>query len=155
MDADDPGPARPERDDGDDPCARPLPTALAAPPAEAPRPAPDHKARWITAGALGGLGLAGVIVGSVFGMRASGQYEDANRSCQGRYCTEPGLEGHADARRSAAPLDGRLLRGRRGAGRRDDRGREHPTCEARLGGRADRARDRAGDHRGRYVLIGG
>ncbi|APR88547.1 hypothetical protein A7982_13896 [Minicystis rosea] len=85
------------------PALVPSPIARAAP-VEAPQPAPappDHKARWITAGALGGVGIAGVIVGSVFGMRASSQYKDANRSCEGRYCTQPGLDGHADARRSA------------------------------------------------------
>lgn len=67
----------------------------------APPDEPDHRARWITAGVLGGVGIAGVVAGSVFGLRAASQYKDADRSCQGRYCTQPGLDGHADASRSA------------------------------------------------------
>ncbi|MFT3774974.1 MAG: hypothetical protein QM820_57230 [Minicystis sp.] len=85
------------------PALAPLPEALpiAAPAPGEPPSAPDRKARWITAGALGGVGIAGVIVGSVFGVRAAKQYDDTKPYCEGRYCTQPGLDADASARRSA------------------------------------------------------
>jgi hypothetical protein len=85
------------------PALAPLPAGeppRAAPPID-PTPAPDRTGRWITAGVLGGVGIAGVVTGSVFGLRAKQQYQDADRYCMGRYCTQPGLDGHADATRSA------------------------------------------------------
>lgn len=62
---------------------------------------PSRAGRWIAGGALGGAGAIGVVIGSVFGLRAAQQSADADALCAGKYCWQQGLDGHAAASRSA------------------------------------------------------
>lgn len=50
---------------------------------------------------VAGAGLVGLGVGTVFGLRAASQRDDADRSCAGRFCTDAGLAEHDRARTSA------------------------------------------------------
>lgn len=50
---------------------------------------------------VGGVGVVGIGVGSAFGLRARSQQKDADAFCSGSACTQAGLDGHDDARRSA------------------------------------------------------
>jgi len=50
---------------------------------------------------VGAVGLAGIGVGSVFGLLAASQSSDADEHCEGQYCTVTGLAAHDDAETSA------------------------------------------------------
>ena len=69
----------------------------------APRPVQEESGfNWQLPGLVSlGVGGAGVLVGSYFGIRAYAQAKDADHDCTGQICTQKGLDGHADARRSA------------------------------------------------------
>jgi hypothetical protein len=89
-----------------EPAAAPPPAAIATP---APPPARDEvEARgpgWRPAAAIaaGGLGLAGVAVGTIFGLRTLSKKADADEQCEGQYCSQAGLTLHDEAR-SASTL---------------------------------------------------
>jgi len=73
-------------------------------PGEDSRPATDRASSidWRVPGyAALGLGIAGVAVGTYFGLRAYSQSKDADKSCVGSVCTQQGLDGHEAARDSA------------------------------------------------------
>jgi hypothetical protein len=65
------------------------------------QPSPGFNWRLVGAVSLG-LGGAGVLAGSYFGARAYSQAKDADQQCVGQVCARAGLDGHAEARRSAA-----------------------------------------------------
>ncbi len=65
-------------------------------------PADDGAALRTAGWIAGGVGVAGIAVMSIFGIVAAAQASSADESCDGRYCTREGLDGHADARTSAA-----------------------------------------------------
>jgi hypothetical protein len=50
---------------------------------------------------IGGAGLAGVVVGAVFGGVAASQASDADELCEGSLCTQQGLDMHDEASDSA------------------------------------------------------
>ncbi|HEU4412050.1 MAG TPA: hypothetical protein VFS43_42810 [Polyangiaceae bacterium] len=80
----------------------PPPTATAAPTAPEPEP-PSGGGNWrLPAGLVaGGVGLAGLAVGTVFGLRTLAKESDADEECEGRYCSTRGLELHDESRRAA------------------------------------------------------
>ena len=68
---------------------------------EAPPPTSDGSVQRIAGWTLGGIGLAGLVVMSVFGVKANNEANEADGYCDGRYCTPEGLQMHDDARTSA------------------------------------------------------
>jgi hypothetical protein len=75
-----------------------------APPRAAPPPSePDASAsRLRVAGFVaGGVGLAGVVLGSIFGARTFSKKAAGDVECDGRYCSQTGLDLHAEAETSA------------------------------------------------------
>lgn len=54
-------------------------------------------AGWI----VGGVGVVGLAVMAGFGARAASQASSADDECEGRFCSQAGLDGHAAARTSA------------------------------------------------------
>ena len=54
-------------------------------------------AGWI----VGGVGVVGFAVMAGFGARAASQASSADEECEGRFCSQTGLDGHAAARTSA------------------------------------------------------
>jgi hypothetical protein len=78
--------------------AAPVKPLRSPPPPESPTHGSTQR---IAGAAVAGLGVAGIAVGAVFGFRAKSQYDAANGSCDGSYCTDEGLAGHDDANRSA------------------------------------------------------
>jgi hypothetical protein len=49
----------------------------------------------------GGVGVAGLGVMTIFGVVAASQSSDADGLCEGRFCSDEGLEGHKNAENSA------------------------------------------------------
>jgi hypothetical protein len=83
----------------------PPPRAAASPrPAPPPPIAPDASANRLRVAGLvaGGVGLAGVVLGSIFGARTFSKKAAGDAECEGRYCTQTGLDLHAEAETSAA-----------------------------------------------------
>jgi hypothetical protein len=54
---------------------------------------------------VGGVGLVALGVGGYFGLRAASQKSDADSHCNGTLCTQEGLDGHDDSKRSARIAD--------------------------------------------------
>jgi hypothetical protein len=54
-------------------------------------------AGWI----VGGVGVVGLALMAGFGARAASQASEADNFCEGRFCSQEGLDGHASARTSA------------------------------------------------------
>ncbi|HEU4539187.1 MAG TPA: hypothetical protein VFS00_33935, partial [Polyangiaceae bacterium] len=80
-----------------------LEPARAPAPAPPPAPAPG-RGRAIAALALGGVGVAGVALGTFFGLRAFSLYDEAKASCQDGEtdrCTPDGVDQQGDASRAA------------------------------------------------------
>jgi hypothetical protein len=50
----------------------------------------------------GGVGVAGIIVGSIYGVRTFSKKDKGNAACDGRYCSQEGLDLHQQAETSAA-----------------------------------------------------
>ncbi len=76
-------------------------------PGESPGPLPTvgedpHHGRRRAGFVVGGFGVAGVVVGAVFGVSAIGKKSDEKAHCQGSFCDATGLELDAQAHRSAA-----------------------------------------------------
>lgn len=62
----------------------------------------DDGAAMRTAGWIaGGVGVAGLAVMTIFGILAATQASSADDECDGRFCSQAGLDGHADAHTSA------------------------------------------------------
>jgi hypothetical protein len=71
-----------------DPLPPPIATQTAAPSVETPPP--SSSARWITAGAVGAVGVAGLVAGGVFLANAAGQNDTiASASAQAGSCSQP------------------------------------------------------------------
>jgi hypothetical protein len=89
--------------------APPPPEATAPPPAptSAPAAAPvssdDGRTQRIAAIAVGGVGVVGVVVGSIFGLEAKSKLDDSNANglCQGNACLQQGLNLRQDAKSAA------------------------------------------------------
>lgn len=72
---------------------------LAATPPSTPPPSPvfherreDHSDLRIPAAIVGGVGLASVLVGSIFGLSAAQSYDDSQPYCAGNRCTQSGID---------------------------------------------------------------
>jgi hypothetical protein len=73
-----------------------------APPLATNPPPPDHKPDLrVPAAAIGGAGIAAIIVGSVFGFSAKSTYDDSAPYCNGNECTAPGITLRDNARDKA------------------------------------------------------
>jgi hypothetical protein len=82
----------------------PPPPPVAAAPVRAPEPRPsDGALGWRLPAAIvaGGVGLAGVAVGTVFGLRTLAKESSADEECEGQFCSQRGLDLHAESRRAA------------------------------------------------------
>jgi hypothetical protein len=77
---------------------QPLPPPPAPPASPEPAGRPDFR---IPAAAIGGAGLAAVIVGSIFGLSAKSTYDDSAPYCSGDYCTAQGITLRDNARDKA------------------------------------------------------
>jgi hypothetical protein len=81
--------------------AEAAPSSPASPSGEAPAKQPndsDHGSSRTLALIAGGIGVAGLITGSVTGLVAISDKNTADRQdCQGRYCTGPGLQLYSQA----------------------------------------------------------
>ena len=82
----------------------PPPQAVTA----APPPTPEVSGgegggNWRMPAALvaGGVGLAGLAVGAVFGLRTLSKEKDADAECEGRYCSPKGLDLHDQSRQAS------------------------------------------------------
>jgi hypothetical protein len=82
----------------------PPPVQEVAPPSpETPEATPrDGKGQRIAGVAAGGVGVAGLVVGSVLGFGAHSKYNDALTDCKGTVCTQQGLDQSSSAHSEAA-----------------------------------------------------
>ena len=85
--------------------AAPPPPASSRPPPPPVReaPLPEHESsgglgtQKTLALAAGGVGVVGVVVGSVFGLKAKSKHDDAAPFCNGNTCTQDGVDLRHDA----------------------------------------------------------
>jgi hypothetical protein len=84
------------------------PSHVADAPIEGPLPAPPPRAEgggssWQKPAAIGaGAGaIVALTVGTIFGLKASSQWSDAQKTCPGNRCDDAGYQGWHDARSSA------------------------------------------------------
>ncbi len=83
------------------PPAPPPPAPRAAPPIVAPEAAADGSSRRIAGYAVGGVGVAGIVVGSIFGVRTFMKKSEGDSDCHGTSCSQRGLDLHGEASTSA------------------------------------------------------
>jgi hypothetical protein len=86
------------------PASSPVPVAPPEPRAPGRPKEPDrplHTQRWLGL-AAGGAGIAGVAVGSVFGIRALSKKAQRDDACPSRGCSPAGIEADRDARDAAS-----------------------------------------------------
>lgn len=80
------------------PALTPLSSVTSAPTQDAAGSA-RFSTRQIAAMVTGGIGVVGVVVGSVFGLRSSSLHEESDRHCSGNVCRDPrGVESMNEAR---------------------------------------------------------
>lgn len=138
-----------------EPAPAPAPVLAAPPPAAPAEGAPRGGTQRALGLALGGLGLAGVAVGAVFGLQASSKNDEAASHCRGTLCDPEGIRLDREGRDAATVSTIAFVAG---GGRRPRRG--HPLlhgAERPGAGHRRRARRtrRRGAHRRRRVLIYG
>jgi serine/threonine-protein kinase len=81
------------------PALEDLPKASISAPAPAPVPEPHLSGRRIAAFSLGGLGIAGLFVGSALGVHAIAKDDRSSLHCQGDLCDAEGVDMRTEARR--------------------------------------------------------
>ena len=69
----------------------PPPPAVAPPPPAPVAPPPDASGRRVAGYVVGGVGLAGIVVGSIFGVRTFNKKSEGDQECKGTPCTVAGL----------------------------------------------------------------
>jgi hypothetical protein len=81
----------------EEPAAAPPPTSTPGAPAPEAEPKSDGHGQRMAAVILGGVGVAAVGVGSVFGLLANSSYSSSKNECNGDHCTQAG---HDDRERA-------------------------------------------------------
>jgi hypothetical protein len=89
---------------GPEEVATPKPVPATPPPAPSSGGRPLRTAGWV----LGGVGLGGVLLGSVFGVSAIGKWNDAKNLCNTSSGCPGGTRGQAESDRSTAVTDATL-----------------------------------------------
>jgi hypothetical protein len=79
----------------------PPPLVIAPPPPVPVAPPPDPSGRRVAGYVVGGVGLAGVVVGSIFGVRTFSKKSEGDAHCKGTPCDRTGLELQDQAATSA------------------------------------------------------
>jgi hypothetical protein len=113
------------------PAAHPVvsPPPPPPPPADRPRPAPVHEqavtvpapaesggSERSAAFVIGGVGVAGLVTGGVFGVLAIAKKNEVNMNCTGRECGQPGFDAQSSARTFATVSTIAFAAGAVGAG---------------------------------------